>query len=149
MKLAVLGTGGMGRGLARFARSIEGVDRVVAMDVDPAALKPLEGQDRIETTTDLRAALDDPEVRLACVTSSNASHKPLVLAAIEAGKAVFCEKPIATTYADAREMVEAAEARGAFFQVGFECRYSRFYEIVKEWIDAGPRRKGMTCSGTT
>jgi predicted dehydrogenase len=59
------------------------------------------------------------------------------MAALRAGKAVMCEKPIATTLADASEMVEEAEKRGLFFQIGFELRYSKLYTMVKDWIDQG------------
>jgi predicted dehydrogenase len=50
---------------------------------------------------------------------------------------VLCEKPIANTLADARAMVETAERLKAFFQIGFEARYSKLYVKVKEWVDAG------------
>ena len=59
------------------------------------------------------------------------------MASLEAGKAVMCEKPIATTLEDSRLMVEEAEKRGLFFQIGFELRYSRLYSKVKQWIDDG------------
>ncbi len=57
--------------------------------------------------------------------------------ALEAGKAVMCEKPMATSLNDAAAMVEAAERTKGFLQVGFELRYSHLYTRVKEWIERG------------
>ena len=49
----------------------------------------------------------------------------------------MCEKPMATSLADAEAMVEAAERTNGFLQVGFELRYSHLYTSVKDWIDQG------------
>ena len=49
----------------------------------------------------------------------------------------MCEKPMATTLDDAREMVEFSEKTKAFLQIGFELRYSKLYTKIKEWIQAG------------
>ncbi len=61
----------------------------------------------------------DPEIDVVNITAPNALHKEMALAAIAAGKHVYCEKPLAPLAADAREMAEAAEARGVKTQVGF------------------------------
>lgn len=137
MKAAVLGIGGMGLGVARATSRREGVSEVIAMDIDPARLETLAGTPRVRTTTRLDEALGDPDVRLVLITASNDAHYALAMAAFAAGKAVMCEKPMANTLAEAREMVETAERKGLFFQIGFELRYSRLYTQVKDWIDAG------------
>ena len=136
MKVAVLGIGGMGNGVARQVIRQPGVDEVIAVDINPDQLTGLSNVEGIRTTTNLDEALADPAVKLALITASNDAHYPLAMAAFAAGKAVMCEKPIANTLAEAREMVETAERLGLFFQIGFELRYSRLYTKVKEWIDA-------------
>jgi len=137
IRVGVLGCGGMGCGIIQTLKHCPEVAGIIGMDVDPGRVEYVRAQLGIEATTDQDRVLSDPGVRLILVTASNAAHKPLVLTALAAGKAVLCEKPIANTLADAREMVAAAEARNAFFQIGFELRYSRLYVQVKEWIDAG------------
>nr|WP_281426393.1 Gfo/Idh/MocA family oxidoreductase [Paenibacillus agaridevorans] len=62
----------------------------------------------------------DPAIKLVFITAANAAHKPLTLKALAAGKAVMCEKPMATTLEDAWSMVEAAERYKGFLQIGFE-----------------------------
>lgn len=59
-------------------------------------------------TTDWRAAVEDPEIDLVDVDTPNHLHKEMSIAALEAGKDVACEKPLAGTIGDAREMLAAA-----------------------------------------
>lgn len=92
---------------------------------------------RISTTTDLNTILTDRHIRLVFITASNAAHAPLTHACLQAGKAIFCEKPMAVTLEDARRMVCAVNEAKGFLQIGFELRYSRLYTTVKKWIDAG------------
>ncbi len=136
MKAAVLGIGGMGMGALHECRKSGLLEGVIGYDIDRAKIERARGKG-LETADDLDALLADPALGLVFVTASNAAHKPLALAALRAGKAVMCEKPIATTLADSRLMVEEAERRGLFFQIGFELRYSRAYTQIKEWADAG------------
>jgi predicted dehydrogenase len=137
MKVAILGCGGMGRGAAFTLRKCSEVDGIIGVDKRPERVEALRNELGIEMTTDLDRALSDPEVKLCFVTASNDAHKPLSMAAFEAGKAVLCEKPIANTLADAEAMVARAEADDLFFQIGFELRYSRLYTTVTEWVEQG------------
>jgi predicted dehydrogenase len=70
-------------------------------------------------TADWREAIAAPEVDVVDIVTPNWLHKEIALAAIAAGKHVYCEKPLAVTAADAREMYEAAEAAGVKTLVGF------------------------------
>jgi predicted dehydrogenase len=54
----------------------------------------------------------------------------MTIRALEAGKAVLCEKPIANTLEDAREMLETAERLQGWLQIGFELRYSKLYTLT-------------------
>ena len=150
MKVGILGAGAMGGSVIKAIRDEPGVDEIVALDIRPERVRQLRDELGVTATDSLAAVLDDPEVKLVFVTASNAAHAPLTLAALEAGKAVMCEKPIATTLADAERVVRAAEAKGAFLQIGFELRYSKLYTQVKNWIDQGllgPIKKLQPCAG--
>ena len=143
-------SGSRRRSSTQAIRDEPGVDEIVALDIRPERVKQLREELGVTATDSLAAVLDDPEVKLVFVTASNAAHAPLTLAALEAGKAVMCEKPIATTLADAERVVRAAEAKGAFLQTGFELRYSKLYTQVKNWIDQGllgPIKKLQSCAG--
>ena len=68
---------------------------------------------------DWRLLVDDPGVDVVAITAPNAFHKPIALAALKAGKAVYCEKPLATNLADAKVMADAAKESGGVTVVGF------------------------------
>ena len=136
MKAAVLGIGGMGMGAMYTCKNSALLEGVIGYDVAEPRIAHAKSEG-FEATDDLGKVLGDPAVGLVFVTASNEAHYPLVMAALKAGKAVMCEKPIATTLADSKAMVVEAEKRGLFFQIGFELRYSKLYMKVKDWIDQG------------
>src|SRR5262249_21784574 len=72
------------------------------------------------------------------IATPNSQHTALALAAIGAGKNVFCEKPLATTPAEARSIAEAAAASSRVFQVGFNRRFAPVYKSLKEMLSATP-----------
>jgi predicted dehydrogenase len=88
-------------------------------------------------TSRLSAILENPEIKLVSIASINAAHAEQTELALEAGKAVVCEKPMGETVAEARRMVDAQARTGGFLQIGFELHYSELYRRVKQWIDAG------------
>ena len=137
MKVGVFGTGGAGKGTIKNLATNPLVSGIVAYDVVEDQLRSLPPTDRVTTTARLEDVLGDPDVKLVFVKTSNHAHRDLTIQSLEAGKAVLCEKPMANTLADAREMVETAERLGLFLQIGFELRYSHLYTKVKEWAAAG------------
>jgi predicted dehydrogenase len=88
-------------------------------------------------TGDWRALVAHPEIDLVDITAPNALHKEMALAAIAAGKHVYCEKPLAPLAADAREMAAAAEAAGVKTQVGFNYLCNPMLGLAREMIAAG------------
>jgi inositol 2-dehydrogenase len=88
-------------------------------------------------TADYREILDDSSVDAIFVTSSTSTHREVVIAAAEAGKAIFCEKPIALTLEDTDEMIAAIERTGVMFQAGFMRRFDRGYAAARLKIEAG------------
>lgn len=68
------------------------------------------------------------------ITTPNTRHVPLTLAAIEADKHVFCEKPLATTIADAQTVFEEAQQSNRVFQVGHNRRFAPVYAKLKQII---------------
>jgi|GEM_PF-863582 len=137
MKVAILGTGRMGRNVIGHLQECPEVTEIIACDINRESLEKISEQNKVRCTESLDEILNDPRIPLVFVTASNMAHKPLSIAAMKAGKAVMCEKPMALNLEDAAGMVEEADKNGVFFQVGFELRYSRLYSTVREWIDGG------------
>jgi predicted dehydrogenase len=89
------------------------------------------------STADWRSLIADPDIDLVSITAPNALHKGMSLAAIAAGKHVYCEKPLAPQAADAREMADAAEARGVKTQVGFNYVCNPMLALARDMIASG------------
>lgn len=68
------------------------------------------------------------------ITTPNTRHVPLALAAIDAGKHVFCEKPLATTIADAETVFEKAQRSNSVFQIGHNRRFAPVYATLKRLL---------------
>ncbi len=83
-------------------------------------------------TTDPDELIASPDVNTVYICTPTGEHKELVLKAAAAGKHVFCEKPLARTLADAREMCEAVQAAGVRHQVGLILRHSPTFTVLKE-----------------
>jgi predicted dehydrogenase len=88
-------------------------------------------------TGDWRTLICDPAIDIVDITAPNALHKEMALAAIAAGKHVYCEKPLAPLAADALEMTQAAEARGVKTQVGFNYLCNPMMIAAKDMIAGG------------
>jgi predicted dehydrogenase len=90
-----------------------------------------------QATDGWRTVVSDPAIDVIHVTAPNALHKEMALAALAGGKHVHCEKPLAPSAADAREMAEAAEAAGLRTQVGFNYLCNPMLRLAREMIAGG------------
>lgn len=86
---------------------------------------------------DYRDLVADPAVEWVMIGSWNCCHAEQVIAAFEAGRNVFCEKPLAITIEDCLAMREAWRASGRAFTIGYTLRYSPMYRKVQELIASG------------
>jgi len=137
IEVAVLGGGKMGENVIRHLGDSPLVRGITVYDRHPERMASLNQSHGVKTADSLDKVLNDSDIRLVFITASNNAHKDLTVAALEAGKAVMCEKPMATTLADAEAMAIAAERTNGYLQIGFELRYSHLYTAVKDWIDQG------------
>ena len=87
--------------------------------------------------TDYNEMLANPELEAVSVTTMWDQHTAPTLAALEAGKHVFLEKPMASSVADCRAIVEAARATDKYFMVGHIVRFQPRYAGAKREIAAG------------
>jgi len=88
-------------------------------------------------TGDWTALVEDDAVDIVAITAPNVLHAPIALAAIEAGKTVYCEKPLSTTAAMALEMTEAAEAAGTVTMVGFNFLRNPMIQLARTIVASG------------
>ncbi len=86
---------------------------------------------------DYREALQNPEIDAVIVVTPTQFHHDIVIAAAEAGKHVFCEKPMASTAEECDEMIKACEDHHVKLQLGFMRRFDKSFSRGKELIDSG------------
>ena len=86
---------------------------------------------------DWQQLICDPAVNLVAITTPNLLHFPMAMAALEAGKAVYCEKPLAVSLAQAREMQEAARKAGVVTRVGYNYQHNPIIGLAKQMINSG------------
>ena len=140
VNVGVIGVGMIGQDhIRRLTTVLAGANVVAVSDVN--ALQAQEAASRLTgakvypTGEDL---IDAKEVEAVIVTSWGPTHSAYVLAAIKAGKPVFCEKPLATTEADCSAIIDAEVAFGRrLVQVGFMRRFDPQYLAMKETIASG------------
>jgi predicted dehydrogenase len=110
----------------------------IVADVDARALEKWAGEFGFERwTTDWREIVDDPRVDVVDITTPNALHAEMAIAAAQAGKHIYCEKPLATTSADAARIVAAVEKSGVISIVGFNYLKNPAQAFAKQLIEAG------------
>ena len=147
IRVAILGAGGwMGRAHTMGFRNqpvLFGSEPAVPVldtlvDVDAEACERLVtdfGARKGET--DWRRVIADPEIELVDVCLPNRLHHEVALAAIEAGKHVYCEKPLTNTAAEALELAQAAERRGVVTMVGHNFPRNPAHGIARDFIRRG------------
>ncbi len=138
MRLLVLGTGRMAANHATHFAAIDGVQLVAGVDLDPAGLAMFCATHHIENSfTSIDQAIEWGEFDAVTNVTPDAIHHPTTMAVIAAGKHVFCEKPLATDYARAMEMTEAAESAGLINMVNLTYRNVAELHKAREIIAAG------------
>ena len=137
--VGVIGAGMMGADHVRTLTAAVDGARVVAVadaDGERAAAAAREGGGR--AIGDPHALIGDPEVDAVVVASFDTTHEEFVLACIEAGKPVLCEKPLATSAEACLRVIHAEVASGRrLVSLGFMRRFDPAYGTVKEGLDGG------------
>ncbi len=136
--VAVIGAGRMGTRRAGIASTHPAVRFLAISDIDPARARSLGEQVNADLSSgDNLKVISRPEVNAVIVSTPEHDHTRAVLQAIELGKPVLVEKPLALALGDARKIVAAVrEAKGDLF-VGYSKRYTRSYILAKEYITKG------------
>ena len=132
MRIALLGLGRIGTVHLSHLTALDGVDVVLH---DPGLDDATRAGLGVATADTLDEALDGAQG--VVVATPTALHAPHVLAAVERGLPVFCEKPIAVELEPSREVVERAEAAGVEVQVGFHRRFDPGFVELRRRIETG------------
>lgn len=144
--IGLIGTGGMGKAHATAFKNVplvfgnesgRPILEIVA-DVDANALEKWAGEFGFARwTTTWREIIEDPRVDVVDITTPNHLHAEMAIAAAQAGKHIYCEKPLATTSADAARIVAEVEKAGVITIVGFNYLKNPAQAFAKQLIEDG------------
>jgi predicted dehydrogenase len=116
---------------------IDGAVLAAIYDDDPERGRRFAGSFNVPFHPDLDEFLKRPDIDCVIVCSATARHRELVCAAAQAGKHVLCEKPIATSRADAQAMIAACHSAGVLLQIPFVCRFYPMLQTARRLLRDG------------
>jgi predicted dehydrogenase len=139
IQIALIGAGGMGMGDTRYALRMPGVELVAVADVYDGRLtrsKELWGG-HLFTTRDYREVLARQDVDAVIIATPDHWHSRIAIDALNAGKDVYCEKPMVQKVEQGKPVIEAANKSGRLLQVGSQYVTSIIYQKTRDLIRAG------------
>jgi predicted dehydrogenase len=136
LNIAGVGVGGMGAGNLRACAR----ENIVALcDVDSNyAAKTFRNYPNAKVYKDYRVMLEkQKDIDAVVIATPDHTHAAITMAAIQAGKHVFCQKPLTHTVYEARKITEAAREAGVQTQMGNQGHSSEHIRLLKEWVEDG------------
>ena len=139
LRVGIVGAGGIAQYYhVPYFQRCKNVRVVAACDVNAIALEQMRSKFGIKKLYhDYRQLLEAEDLDIISICTSNDMHYPVAMAAIEKGLDIYCEKPLAMTFAQAKEMYEAAKARGIKTGVNFSHRRTPAAQLAREIIASG------------
>jgi predicted dehydrogenase len=137
-KLGLIGAGGIAHAHVNSIKKVAGVEVVAAADVSEKALANMKEKFGVRTYGDYKEMLaKEKDLDAVSVCTPNGLHAENTIAALNAGKHVIVEKPMAMNAAQGQAMVDAAKKAGKQLVVGFQYRFDGKTRVIKQQIDAG------------
>lgn len=137
VKIAIIGVGNIAETHIKAYQKNPDVEIYAFCDINEDRLKAMgEKYNVTRLYTDKEEMLKLAEIDAVSVCTWNSEHAPCTIAALNAGKHVLCEKPMATTVEDAEAMKAAAEKNGKLLMIGFVRRFGNDAEVLGDMIDA-------------
>lgn len=137
MKFAVIGAGTIGQLRAQSIKANPGTELLGVADPAVAQAERSVAGTGARALSDWRAALDLPGVEAVMVSSPIQFHEEAVIASLQAGLHVLCEKPLSNTVEACRRMLDAARTSGRTLATGFNHRYYPAIKFLKQAVDEG------------
>jgi predicted dehydrogenase len=149
IKTAIAGTGFMGKVHTENVRRLGNVEVAAIVGSRPEKAQHFaEAMSIPMATSNLSDVLNDREIAAVHICTPNVDHFPMSLAAIDAGKAVLCEKPLTMNVEEAQRLVAAAKAKSAVNCVQHNLRYYPVVQQIRQMIAAGDLGEILIVQGT-
>jgi predicted dehydrogenase len=148
-KTAVFGSGFMGRVHLEAIRRLGNVQVVAIASLEDDVARRIAAQFSVaRVESDYRKILEDPSIDAVHICTPNSQHFPMALEAMNAGKHVVCEKPLATTVAEAQTLVAAAARNGRRNCLNHNLRYYPAVQQIRRLREAGELGEILVVQGT-
>jgi predicted dehydrogenase len=148
-KAAVFGTGFVGRVHLEAIRRLGYVQVYAIGESEKEKARRLGDEFHVEKThSDWQVLLADPEIDVVHVCTPNAHHYPMAKASLEAGKHVICEKPLATSVAQAQELIEIARQKNLANATFHNLRFYPMVQHIRRMREAGELGEILVVQGT-
>lgn len=149
IRTGVIGTGFIGPAHIEALRRLGFVDVVALADVDAqTAQAKADALCVPKAYGDWKDLIADPNVQVVHICTPNNMHFPMAKAAMEAGKDVVCEKPLAMTSEEAQELIRIARETGRVNAIGFNIRFYPLIHQVREMVEAGELGRIVAINGS-
>jgi myo-inositol 2-dehydrogenase / D-chiro-inositol 1-dehydrogenase len=136
--IGVIGVGRIGAMHARLlAGQVPGAALAAVNDALPEAAHALGDELGVAVAGSAEELVARPDVDAVAICSSTETHAPLIAAAAEAGKPIFCEKPVSHDLVEVDRALEAVRQTGVPFQIGFNRRFDPAHQSVRDAVVAG------------
>src|SRR6188472_2579013 len=136
-RVAIVGAGYWGTNYIRVFGELGDARVALVCDSRPDRLEEVRRSLPVRTTADAAQAVTEPEADAVAIVTDASTHRRLAGMALEAGKHVLVEKPLATTSKDASELIDLAERNGTTLMVGHTFLYNPGVRALREYLAAG------------
>ena len=141
IKVGIIGCGGIANGKHMPSlKKVADCEMVAFCDIIPERAEKAAkdfGAPGAKVYTDYNELLADKEIEVVHVCTPNRSHSPITVAALDAGKHVMCEKPMAINSAEAKKMLDAAKRNGKKLTIGYQSRFRDDAQYMKKEAEDG------------
>jgi myo-inositol 2-dehydrogenase / D-chiro-inositol 1-dehydrogenase len=138
LRIGVIGVGRIGRmHAALLERQIAGARVAAVHDAIEESAREVAGSLGVPAAADVDELLQSPDVDAIAICTSTDTHAELIVAAAQAGKAIFCEKPVSLDLAEVDRALAAIEEAGVPFQIGFNRRFDPAHASVAAAVADG------------
>jgi len=137
LRIGLVGTGRIGQIHARTLSTLPGVKLVAVTDVNSESARACGEACGAQVAPDFAALLADDSLDAVVIASSTDTHAPFIIQAAQAGKHIFCEKPISADLAEIDRALAAVEQAGVRLMIAFNRRFDANHQRIKQAIEGG------------
>jgi myo-inositol 2-dehydrogenase/D-chiro-inositol 1-dehydrogenase len=137
IRVGLVGTGRIGQIHARTIAANPDVELVALTDVNQVSAEAVAAGCNTKVVKDYQALLDDKSIEAVVICSSTDTHAPFIIQAAQAGKHIFCEKPISADLAKIDEALAAVDKAGVKLMIAFNRRFDPNHLRIKHAIESG------------